>query len=185
MAIVVTCRCGQQFSTADEFAGQQAQCPVCGSPLTIPQIGRAGEATEFCDFCHQYVPRRQMSAHINEHLKLREDGQQTDYATLPPDERASKAELAGAPRWYRHTKCGGVTGMPDEIIQTYLANPWYYLSDRTYCSGCEKHVQQRECVWEETGENVQTYTDRLRAAKPELRPGVFIRLLAWGIGLFR
>jgi hypothetical protein len=83
----------------------------------------------------------------------------------------------GAPRWYRHTTCGAVTGMPEEIIQTYLANPWFYLADKTFCTGCGKHVHQRQCVWEETGEDLQSYTDRLRAAKPQFRPNLPKRIL--------
>jgi hypothetical protein len=185
MNIALNCRCGAQFSTAEEYAGQTLTCPSCHAPITVPQQSRAGEATEFCDFCHQWIPRGQMSAHVNEHLKLQEDGQHTDYATLTPEERAAEEELADAPQWYQHTKCGEVTGMPDEIILTYLANPWFYLADSTYCGGCEKHVPLRECVWEETGENLQTYTNRLRAAKPELRPGNFIRLTAWVVSWFR
>jgi hypothetical protein len=183
MQIEVACRCGQRFAAPPEYAGQTLPCPMCGGPIAVP-IPQTGP-TEFCDYCHQYIPRAQMSAHVAEHLKLQPDGQHTDYATLPLDERASEKELADAPKWYKHTKCGEVTGMPDEIIQTYLANPWFYLADRTFCTGCGKHVRQRECVWEETGEDLQTYTDRLRAAKPELRPGLFIRTLAWVMSAVR
>jgi hypothetical protein len=187
MAIEVACRCGQRYSTAEQFAGQTLQCPNCGQPIVVPVLLTEAQVRnmEFCDFCHQWIPRREMSAHVAEHLKLQEDGQHTDYATLTPEERASEKQLADEPQWYRHTKCDAVTGMPDEIILTYLANPWFYLSDRTYCSGCEKHVHLRECVWEETGENLQTYTDRLRAAKPELRPSIYIRCLAWFYSTFR
>lgn len=39
MAIVVTCRCGGQFQTADENAGRKAQCPSCGQPLIVPKPG--------------------------------------------------------------------------------------------------------------------------------------------------
>jgi len=74
--------------------------------------------------------------------------------------------------------------MPEEIIQTYLTNPWFYLSDKTFCTGCGKHVRLRECVWEETGENLQTYNDRLRAGKPGLRPGLPKLLLAWIVNTF-
>lgn len=187
MSIEVTCRCGQRYAAADEFAGQILHCPSCGGAIAVPHLLTEAQLRnmEFCDYCHQYIPRSQMSAHVAEHLKLREDGQQTEYATLPPDVRAAEEELKNAPHWYLHTRCGGVTGMPDEIILTYLANPWFYLSDRTYCGGCEKHVRQRECVWRETGENLQDYIDRLRAAKPELRPSIWIRALAWFLTTFR
>ena len=74
--------------------------------------------------------------------------------------------------------------MPEEIIETYLTNPWFYLSDKTFCTGCGTHVRQGECTWEETGENLQTYSDRLRAACPQLRPGLPKRILAWLLNLF-
>ena len=166
MTIVVSCRCGQRFTTGDEYAGWPAQCPSCGARLTVPQ---PDSGTEFCDFCHQHIPRSQMAAHLETHAKLQPDGQYTDYATLPSAERASEAEFQNAPIWYTHVKCGQSTGMPEDVTRTYLANPWFYHADRTYCGGCEDHVPFRECVWDDTGENMQTYMNRLRAAKPEMQ----------------
>jgi hypothetical protein len=115
-------------------------------------------------------------AHEGEHLKLRADGQQSEYVTLPPKER-TEGSLEGVPRVYKHKKCGCLTGMPEEIIRSYLKNPYLYSADRTFCCGCHKHVPWRDCVWVETGEDLQTYTDRLRAQKPELRPGFLNRML--------
>jgi len=131
-----------------------------------------------CEYCHEHIPRSEYSSHVEAHLKARSDGQQTDYATLPPEDRES-VDFESAPRWYRHKTCGAVTGMPEEVIQTYLANPWFYLSDKTFCSGCNTHVRQGECTWEGTGEDLQVYTDRLRDARPELRPGRLKRLVMW------
>ena len=37
MAILVICRCGQQFHTPDENAGRRANCPECGRELVIPK----------------------------------------------------------------------------------------------------------------------------------------------------
>ena len=130
-----------------------------------------------CAFCHEEVPEGDYERHVAAHMAPRADGQQTDYATLPPEDRASPAEVAAAPSWYRHVGtaakpgCGEVTGMPGEIIATYLADPWFYLADSTFCCGCGAHVPHGELVWEGTGENVGAYTDRLRAARPDLRPG--------------
>lgn len=39
MAILVTCKCGQQFQTKDENAGRRARCPDCGVELVIPKPG--------------------------------------------------------------------------------------------------------------------------------------------------
>lgn len=130
-----------------------------------------------CEFCHRYFEKELSFAHRNQHPELREDGQQTDYATLPPEEREPR-DLTGTPRVYLHKRCGAETEMPEEIIRSYLVNPYLYYSDRTFCAGCGKHVRNRECVWTETGENLQVYMDRLRAAKPEHRPGFLMRLAA-------
>lgn len=182
MPIILTCRCGQHFATEDRYTGHPAQCPYCGAGLVVPELPLYPNDMEFCNFCHQYIPRSEMREHHEEHVRLQDDGQHTDYPTLEPEFRASEEELKDAPKWYIHTKCKGepdaMTGMPDDIIQTYLVNPWFYLADRTYCCGCEKHVPLRECVWSETGEDLQTYTNRLRAARPETKPSIWIRLLA-------
>jgi hypothetical protein len=122
-----------------------------------------------CQFCHEYVDAADYRAHVAQHVKERPDGQQTDYATLPPEEREA-GDLAGVPRIYVHRKCGAGTGMPEEIIRSYLKNPYLYMADRTFCTGCGEHVPFRECVWTETGEDLQTYIDKLRAAKPEMKP---------------
>ena len=122
-----------------------------------------------CPFCHEYIDSSDFPAHQAEHVKDRGDGQQSEYATLPPEQR-EEGDLTGVPRVYVHRKCGGMTGMPEEIIRSYLKNPYLYSADATFCTGCGKHVPFRECNWTETGEDLQTYTDKLRAAKPEMKP---------------
>ena len=183
MSIEVTCRCGQRFAAEEYLVGKQVPCPFCGSPLAIPLASPSHPASTpladavRCQFCHVHVPSGQYDQHVQQHLALGPDGQQNEYATLPPEQRVVSPEFESAPRWYRHRKCGEVTGMPEEIIQTYLQDPWFY-SDKTFCTGCGQHVPQSECVWEETGEDLQTYNDKLRAAKPQLRPGLPKRMLA-------
>ena len=122
-----------------------------------------------CPYCHELIDSAAYPAHEGEHLRLRPDGQQSEYVTLPPEERI-EGSLEGVPQVYRHNQCGSLTVMPEEIVRSYLKNPYLYLADRTFCCGCGKHVPLRECVWVETGEDLQTDTDRLRAQKPELRP---------------
>ena len=56
-----------------------------------------------------------------------------DHITLPAAKRAAQS-LEGVPRVYTHPKCGARTGMPEEIIRSYLADPFLY-ADRTYCCG--------------------------------------------------
>ena len=141
------------------------------------KVGATGEGPQAseppsqvrCPYCHQQIDRAAFDAHVADHRKLRPDGQHSEYVTLPPEQQ-EQGSLAGVPRWYVHRVCSAATGMPVEIIRSYLTNPYLYYSDRTYCSGCKTHVPHRECVWKETGEDLQTYMDRLRAAKPHLRP---------------
>jgi hypothetical protein len=53
------------------------------------------------------------------------------------------------PSVYVHRKCGVTTGMPEEIVRSYLRNPYMYLADATFCCGCGTHVPFRECTWTE------------------------------------
>jgi hypothetical protein len=130
-----------------------------------------------CPYCHEYIDQADYPAHERRHRKARSDGQQTDYATLPEDEREA-GDLDDVPTVYVHRKCGEATQMPEEIVRSYLKNPYLYLADATFCCGCGRHVPFRECKWTETGENLQTYMDDLRAQRPELRPGLLTRMLA-------
>jgi hypothetical protein len=84
---------------------------------------------------------------------------------LPPEARFSGA-LDGVPRVYRHEKCGVATEMPEEVIRSYLADPWLY-NDWVWCSGCEDNIRQRDLVWTETGEHLSEYFATLRALKPQ------------------
>jgi hypothetical protein len=136
-----------------------------------------------CPYCHEYFDQADYPAHEARHRKTRPDGQQTDYATLPDEERET-GDLAGVPRVYVHRKCGVATQMPEEIIRSYLKNPYLYSSDETFCCGCGRHVKERECAWAETGEDLQSYMDRLRAAKPEMKPkGCLAALVLATVGL--
>src|SRR5262249_14107482 len=89
-------------------------------------------ATIRCPYCHEYIDSAAYPAHEAEHLKPRLDGQQSEYATLPPEER-EEGSLTGVPKVYRHRKCGVTTGMPEEIIRSYLKNPYMYMADATFC----------------------------------------------------
>ena len=129
-----------------------------------------------CRFCHEWVDEAAYPAHEAKHLEIQPDGQQEEYATLPPEQR-EEGSLEGVPRVYVHRECGAATGMPEEIVRSYLVNPWLYLADETFCTGCRSHVPFAECEWTETGENLQAYMNRLRAEKPEMRPGLLKRAL--------
>lgn len=128
-----------------------------------------------CPYCHEHIDESEFVAHCAAHEKIRPDGQHEEYITLPPELRLNEMPI-DEPQVYQHRKCGECTQMPEEIIRSYLVNPYLYLADRTFCTGCGVHVPARECVWTETGEDLQSHTDRLRAAKPECRPGFLMRI---------
>ena len=106
MTIPVTCECGKTLNVKPEMAGKRVKCPECGTPITV-----ATPKGVRCKFCHEYVPRLQYDRHVQEHLKTRADGQQNEYATLPPEDR-DDTDFATAPRWYRHGKCDRSPGCP-------------------------------------------------------------------------
>ncbi len=120
--------------------------------------------TRRCERCHQFVPLNEFDRHYRQHMGTREDGQLNQYPSLPPEKRW-RGDLSTVPQFYEHTICGSVTGMPEDIIRTYLVNPYFYAY-KSYCCGCERHVPQRELVWVNTGENMQDYTNRLKAHVP-------------------
>lgn len=129
-----------------------------------------------CPYCHEYIEAGLFKTHCAEHEVLRSDGQQEEYVTLPPELRSAET-LEYEPQIYRHSKCGAGTQMPEEIVRSYLVNPYLYLADKTFCTGCGTHVPNRECEWIDTGEDLQTHIDRLRSKAAEYRPGIFIRIL--------
>ena len=142
-----------------------------------------GKAKVHCPYCHERVEKADYPAHEEAHLALKPDGQHSEYATLPEEERED-GDLTGVPQMYVHRKCGVATRMPEEIVRSYLKNPYLYSADQTFCCGCGKHVPFRACVWTETGEDLQSYTDKLRAAKPEMKgQGCFGVLPLLGVGL--
>ena len=50
--------------------------------------------------------------------------------------------------------------MPDEIIRSYLADPFLY-NDNSFCSGCGTYVPLAELFWQETNESLLS-ADRRR-----------------------
>ncbi len=123
-----------------------------------------------CPFCHDHIDPADYAVHEAEHIKARPDGQQSEYATLPPEAR-EPGTLDGVPSVYRHVKCGVATRMPEEIIRSYLKDPWLYSAGETFCCGCGAHVPERECHWVETGQDLHAYMEGLRSAGAEKAAG--------------
>jgi hypothetical protein len=85
------------------------------------------------------------------YTELKENGQQVDYLTLCPEERA-KGFVRPVRRSYRHTKCGVVTTMGATIAETYARDPTFYGG--TFCTGCGAHFPVTEFTWEPDGSQV-------------------------------
>src|SRR4051794_10914481 len=126
-------------------------------------------STICCPYCHKHIASADYPAHEAKHRAPRSDGQQSEYATLPLEKRHD-GPLAGVPTIYEHQSCGVATRMPEEIVRSYLKNPYLYSADATFCCGCQKHVPFGECTWVDTGEDLQTYMDKLREANPQRKP---------------
>lgn len=113
-----------------------------------------------CAFCHKLVFNLFYSGHLAKHTQLLPDGQMTDHITVHPQGRF-QGSLKGVPRGYVHPKCGVVTGMPEEIIRSYLVNPFLY-SGGSFCCGCNGYVPYEELVWQETGQGLAEYFQELQ-----------------------
>ncbi len=125
-------------------------------------------ARRSCPFCHRDVSVGWIRLHGWWHARRRRDGQQRAHVTLAAADRY-RGTLVGVPRSYVHSGCGAGTGMPEEIVRSYLANPFLY-NDTAFCTGCEDYVPHVECTWLETGQSLRDYFAVLRAAaSPELR----------------
>ena len=69
---------------------------------------------KLCPFCHTWCSSNIYDEHIAGHMQKAADGQMKDHVTVRPDQRFA-GDISKEPRWYVHPKCGGVTGMPEEI----------------------------------------------------------------------
>lgn len=137
---------------------QQPSNPYGAQNLTIQPVQTTGQTR--CPDCHEMVPTDQLSFHRQQHLGTASDGQQNHYPTLPPEERYS-GSLQGVPQHYLHTACGTVTTMPEDIIRTYLVNPFFY-GYSSFCCGCNKHVSAKELTWTETKQSMMEYYRQLQ-----------------------
>lgn len=108
-----------------------------------------------CAFCHQLVFRPFYASHKAKHTERLADGQMTDHITVHPSGRY-QGSLEKFPQVYYHVKCGGGTGMPEEIIRSYLVNPFLY-GGGSFCCGCNDYVSYDELFWVETNESLDDY----------------------------
>jgi hypothetical protein len=67
--------------------------------------------------------------------------------------------------------------MPEEIIRSYLVNPFLYRRG-SFCCGCNTYVRFEELIWQETGQCLANYFRELQEeylrvhAEPPPRPYV-------------
>lgn len=113
-----------------------------------------------CVYCHTLIFRPLYPRHRAKHTRLRPDGQMTDHATLHPSGQY-QGPLEGVPQGYRHPRCEVVTRMPEEIIRSYLVDPFLY-SGGSFCCGCKSYVPYAELFWIETGECLADYFQKLQ-----------------------
>jgi hypothetical protein len=115
-----------------------------------------------CPFCHKKVLRFFYASHRAKHTAPLSDGQMKDHVTVHPTGRY-KGSLSGVPQVYRHPKCGVATKMPEEIIRSYLVNPFLY-GGGSFCCGCNDYLPESEFFWTETGQNMADYNQDLKEA---------------------
>ena len=130
---------------------------------------------KLCPFCHAWMSSNIFDEHLASHTRLLLDGQQKDHVTAPPEGRFA-GDIAREPKWYVHPRCGGVTGMPEEIIRSYLADPFLY-NETSFCTGCGTYVPTAELFWQETNESLQAAGYRRKAEfiqKHQLNPNDFV-----------
>ncbi|MCE9524739.1 MAG: hypothetical protein K8R36_01645 [Planctomycetales bacterium] len=130
---------------------------------------------KLCPFCHTWCSSNIFDQHVASHMQKLSDGQMKDHVTVRPEERFA-GDIAKEPKWYVHPKCGGVTGMPEEIIRSYMADPFLY-NESSFCTGCHNYVSTAELYWQETNESLQAASYRRKAEfiqKNFLNPDDFV-----------
>jgi hypothetical protein len=113
-----------------------------------------------CPFCHKLVFRFWYASHEAKHTARLPDGQMKDHVTVHPKGRYP-GSLRGVPQAYLHPRCGVVTRMPEEIIRSYLVNPFLY-GGGSFCCGCNDYVPEEELFWHETGQSLAEYNRGLK-----------------------
>lgn len=108
-----------------------------------------------CAYCHRLIFRPFYSLHCAKHTRRLADGQMKDHIKVRPNDRF-QGSLDGVPRGYRHPRCGVATRMPEEIIRSYLVNPFLY-SGGSFCCGCNAYVPEEDLFWIETGQSLSDY----------------------------
>lgn len=162
-------RCARSQDLADK---QAFSAPNQSTDPQPPPHDSPHEDEVRCPYCHEWVKGKNYLHHQNEHNGLRADGQYKEYVTLPPEDR-DHSSLDGVPRVYYHHRCGSHTGMPEEIVRSYLRDPYLYYADQSFCGGCHRHIPCRELVWVETGRTCRpTTTDSVPPTRNNGLPGI-------------
>jgi Protein of unknown function (DUF3239) len=128
--------------------------------LNKMQPGLYGIPFTHCRFCHETVFLPFYVNHLSKHIERREDGQMKDHITVCPEQRY-QGLITQVPQIYIHEYCQSSTKMPEEIIRSYLANPFLY-NQYTFCTGCNDYVHQSLLFWHETGQSLADYFDDLQ-----------------------
>lgn len=162
--IVVDCVTGNRadiervFQSISEVEWQTLEVGI--SYLRTKKPGLYSLPYLHCEFCHHLTFLPLYWIHEQQHIKLLPDGQRTNHITIEP-EHHYQGLLDRVPQVYFHPGCGTVTKMPEDIIRSYLVNPFLY-NEYTYCYGCSDYVLQDQLYWQETGQCLADYFQELQ-----------------------
>jgi hypothetical protein len=114
-----------------------------------------------CPHCGRDVLYFLYSVHVVKHATVTAVRTKSVSVALPADERYV-GPIHHVPRLYRHRVCGSWSTVPEDMVRSFLVNPFFY-ADRWECRGCKRLVPTAELSFAQTGECVLTYIQRLRA----------------------
>ena len=120
-----------------------------------------------CPYCDRNVLYFLYSVHIVKHATVQARRTKDGRVVLPGDERYA-GSLHGVPRLYRHPACGSWSNLAEDVIRSYLVNPFLH-GDRWGCRGCKRFVPTAELYFAQTGECVFAYMQRLRGVPAATR----------------
>lgn len=161
--VVTQCgNCEAKLKVREALIGKRVKCPKCSRSFEAAVF--SGKKTPRSSSRPQKTIRFDRFDAEPSSTPPSQSGQLASYPTLPIDQQYAES-LKGIPRIYEHEECGQQTGMPEDIVRTYLVDPYFYAY-KSYCSGCDKHISMSELRWVDTGETLLEYTRALQAEIP-------------------
>lgn len=159
--------------------GQTSACPACHRAFVVVPFGSAPGASA------AWSPPPAADDFWSALNVPQNASQVPQYPSSAPQTSSSRQTSADyydihEGRVYIHKNCGQATCINNEDF-VGLCNPLYY-SRGTFCAYCERPDTFDRFVWDDTGETISTYRDRLKRNAPAWMQNW--RLLAIGLGIF-